>query len=101
MARWIRFQQGSRVGIGTLDGDAIAVHEGDLFDAPRPTGETLDLAVVKVLIPCIAPKMICLWNNFAANAQKQNLPQPAEPLWFIKAATSYLARRTDQTAALL
>lgn len=91
MARWIRFQHGNRIAIGTLDGQSIAVHDGDLFARPAPTGETLDLAAVTVLIPCIAPKMICLWNNFAANAQKQNLPQPAEPLWFIKGSNSYLA----------
>jgi 2-keto-4-pentenoate hydratase/2-oxohepta-3-ene-1,7-dioic acid hydratase in catechol pathway len=91
MVRWIRFQHGNRIGFGTLDGDSIAVHDGDLFDSPAPSGETLDLASVKVLIPCVPPKMICLWNNFAANAQKQNLPRPAEPLWFIKGSNSYLA----------
>ena len=91
MAHWIRFEQGGRIGIGMLGGGTIAVHDGDLFDTPKPTGETLDLAAVKVLIPCVAGKMICLWNNFAANAAKQNLPRPADPLWFVKAASSYLA----------
>jgi 2-keto-4-pentenoate hydratase/2-oxohepta-3-ene-1,7-dioic acid hydratase in catechol pathway len=46
---------------------------------------------VKVLIPCVPGKMICLWNNFAANAAKQNLSRPEEPLWFIKAPTAVLA----------
>jgi 2-keto-4-pentenoate hydratase/2-oxohepta-3-ene-1,7-dioic acid hydratase in catechol pathway len=91
MARWIRFQHGNRIGFGTLDGSTVAVHEGDMFAGAAPTGETLDLGSVKLLIPCIPGKMICLWNNFAANAAKQNLPQPAEPLWFIKADNAYLA----------
>ena len=91
MTRWIRFEHRDRIRVGTLDGSAIAVHDGDLFDNPTPSGETLDLAAVKLLIPCVPRKMICLWNNFAANAAKQNLPQPAEPLWFIKGANAYLA----------
>jgi ketopantoate reductase/2-keto-4-pentenoate hydratase/2-oxohepta-3-ene-1,7-dioic acid hydratase in catechol pathway len=35
--------------------------------------------------------MICLWNNFAANAKKQSLSKPPEPLWFLKAANAFLA----------
>ena len=91
MTRWIRFEHRDRIRIGTIEGSTIAVHDGDLFASPSPSGETLDLAEVKVLIPCVPSKMICLWNNFAANAAKQNLPEPAEPLWFIKGANSYLA----------
>jgi hypothetical protein len=33
MAKWIRFQQGGKTGFGTLEGDNIAVHTGDLFAA--------------------------------------------------------------------
>jgi 2-keto-4-pentenoate hydratase/2-oxohepta-3-ene-1,7-dioic acid hydratase in catechol pathway len=91
MARWIRFQHGNRIAFGTLEGSTISVHEGDMFAGASPSGETLDLASAKLLIPCVPGKMICLWNNFAANAAKQNLPQPAEPLWFIKADNAYLA----------
>ena len=91
MTRWIRFEHRDRIRIGTIEGSTIAIHDGDLFASPSPSGETLDLAEVKVLIPCVPSKMICLWNNFAANAAKQNLPEPAEPLWFIKGANSYLA----------
>jgi 2-keto-4-pentenoate hydratase/2-oxohepta-3-ene-1,7-dioic acid hydratase in catechol pathway len=91
MTRWIRFEHRDRIRTGTIEGSTIAVHDGDLFASPSPSGETLDLAEVKVLIPCVPSKMICLWNNFAANAAKQNLPEPAEPLWFIKGANSYLA----------
>jgi ketopantoate reductase/2-keto-4-pentenoate hydratase/2-oxohepta-3-ene-1,7-dioic acid hydratase in catechol pathway len=61
-----------------------------MFAGSAPTGEKLDLAAVKVLAPCVPGKMIALWNNFAANAKKQDLPKPAEPLWFLKAPNSYL-----------
>src|SRR4051794_25322406 len=31
MAKWIRFEQGGKTGFGTLEGETIAVHTGDLF----------------------------------------------------------------------
>jgi ketopantoate reductase/2-keto-4-pentenoate hydratase/2-oxohepta-3-ene-1,7-dioic acid hydratase in catechol pathway len=91
MTRWIRFDHDDRIRFGTLEGETIAVHEGDMFEGSRPTGETLGLAAVKVLPPCVPGKMICLWNNFAANAKKQSLSKPPEPLWFLKAPNAFLA----------
>src|SRR5271165_1330548 len=91
MTKWIRFEHAGRVDIGTLDGGTIAIHTGDMFAGAAPTNERIELAGVKVLTPCSPSKMVCLWNNFAANAKKQNLPKPAEPLWFLKAPSAYLA----------
>ena len=39
MTRWIRFEQGGKTGFGTLEGDTIAVHDGDLFAGAKPTGD--------------------------------------------------------------
>jgi len=91
MALWLRFARGGTAGFGTLEGDAVRVFAGDLFDAPRPTGETVPLASVRVLTPTWPGKLIGLVNNFRAAAEKQGLPIPAEPLYFLKAQTSYLA----------
>jgi 2-keto-4-pentenoate hydratase/2-oxohepta-3-ene-1,7-dioic acid hydratase in catechol pathway len=91
MTHWIRFEQAGRTGFGTLAEGRIAIHDGDMFAGAKPTGDALDLTAVKVLIPCVPGKMICLWNNFAANAAKQNLPRPEEPLWFLKADNAFLA----------
>lgn len=90
MTQWIRFEQGGAVRFGTLADGEIAVHEGDMFAGNRPTGETVALSAVKALVPCTG-KFICLWNNFGANAAKQGLSQPAEPLWFFKGDNSFLA----------
>jgi len=90
MAQWIRFADGGVVGFGTLDGKRIDVHEGDLFDAPRPTGRSLALDAVEVLTPVAAGKMVALWNNYRALATKLGNPVPPEPLYFIKAASSFL-----------
>src|SRR3954469_23897139 len=52
MTRWIRFEHGGKTGFGTVEGDTIAVHDGDLFAGARPTGKTLKLSEVEVRTPC-------------------------------------------------
>jgi 2-keto-4-pentenoate hydratase/2-oxohepta-3-ene-1,7-dioic acid hydratase in catechol pathway len=91
MAHWLRFARNGEVGFGTLDGDEIAVHEGDMFDGARATGEKAALGEVKVLTPTDPSKLIGLWNNFHAMATKFELSEPDEPLYFIKGHNSYLA----------
>ena len=95
MTHWIRYAAGGVPGFGRLDGTQIAVQSGDMFDAPQPTGRTLPLDAVEVLTPTAAGKMLALWNNFRALAAKLGNPVPPEPLYFIKANSSYLA--TGQT----
>jgi 2-keto-4-pentenoate hydratase/2-oxohepta-3-ene-1,7-dioic acid hydratase in catechol pathway len=75
--------------LGRLEGDTLVVHDGDLFSAPKPTGERLSVAEVTCLPPCMPGKFIGLWNNFRAAAEKGGLAIPAEPLYFIKPTTSY------------
>ncbi len=89
MTKWIRFEQGGKTGIGTLEGDTIALHSGNMFAGAKPTGETLKLSDVQVLTPCDPSKMICLWNNFHQLAAKNDFKEPKEPLWFLKAPNSY------------
>jgi len=89
MTRWIRFEQDGKPGIGTLEGDTIAVHAGDMFAGATPTGQTLNLSDVRLLTPCDPSKMICLWNNFHQLAAKNDFKEPKEPLWFLKAPNSY------------
>lgn len=91
MASWIRYEAGGHAGFGRLDAGTIAVHEGDMFASPQPTGEALALASVRVLTPTAPTKMIALWNNFHALAAKLGQAIPPEPLYFLKAPNSFLA----------
>ena len=91
MARWMRFEHQGQIGFGTLDGETIAVHERNMFEDPRPTGESLALGGVKVLTPCTPSKMVCLWNNFHALAAQLKVPDPDEPLYFLKSPSAFLA----------
>ncbi len=91
MAQWIAFFQGGEHGFGQVEGDRVIVCEGDMFAAPRPTGTELALADISFDLPCRPGKFIALWNNYHAQAAKQNLAIPAEPLYFIKTPNSYCA----------
>ena len=91
MRRWIRFEHKGESGFGTVDGGTVRVHEGGMFAAPAATGRTLALDAVKVLTPTEPSKMIALWNNFHALAQKLEMPISEEPLYLIKTSNSFLA----------
>jgi len=91
MAHWIRFEHDGKTGFGTLDGETINVHSGDMFASPQATGETLSLDAVKMLTPSQPSKMICLWNNFHALAARLKVQAPDEPLYLMKSPSAFLA----------
>lgn len=90
MTHWLRFEHANQPGFGSLDTGIITVFEGDLFDNPWPTGQTLALREVRLLTPSLASKVIGLWNNYHELAEKLGQAIPAEPLYFIKTSNSYL-----------
>ena len=88
---WMRYEFNGQAGFGLLEGEHIAACSGDMFGVYTRTEESLLLSSVTSLIPCVPSKLIGLWNNYHAQAAKQGLTIPEEPLWFIKAASSYCA----------
>lgn len=95
MTHWIRYEYEGEIGFGTVNDGGIAVHDGDMFNAPHDTGENLALESVTPLIPAEPSKLICLWNNLRAQSEKLELPHPGRPWCFIKTPNTYLA--TGQT----
>ncbi len=91
MTQWIRFKHNEDTKFGTLDDGQIAVHTGTMFDGPTPTSESISLSSVEVLAPCLPTKIMGLWNNFGAAAEKNDLERPPEPLYFYKPASGILA----------
>ena len=91
MALWIRFEADGVAGFGQLEAGTISVWHGDMFDQPINSGHALPAESVRILLPCNPTKFIGLWNNYHAQAAKQGLSIPAEPLYFFKAASSYCA----------
>jgi len=91
--KWLRFRYAGRTGFGSLDGAHVQVHAGSMFDSPQPTDERLPLEAIEWLVPCTPSKLIGLWNNFGALAEKNGWARPSEPLYFLKATSSLSAHR--------
>ena len=100
--RWMRFSRPGRPGtpLGQVEGDTVRVFEGDLFDQPRPTGEQLPLAGLTFAPPCRPGKIVGLWNNFRAAADRNGWAHPAEPLYFLKSPGSAAAHEQARKSAM-
>jgi 2-keto-4-pentenoate hydratase/2-oxohepta-3-ene-1,7-dioic acid hydratase in catechol pathway len=84
MTLWVRFARDGAEGFGTLDGESIAIHAGEMLGDAAPTGESVPLASVRLLAPVRPGAFIGLWNNFHAAAAKQGNAIPEFPLYFLK-----------------
>ena len=91
MANWVRVAHQGRECFGLLEGDNVRVHTGDLFDAPRPSGESIAIGAATWLTPCVPSKMVALVDNYHALVAKLGHAVPAEPLYFLKGNNSFLA----------
>ena len=87
--KWLRYSHQGQVGLGQLVGDTLHVHQGSMFENLQPTGVTLPLSDLEVLAPCQPTKVLALWNNFKAAAEKNGWSAPTEPLYFLKSPNSY------------
>ncbi|MCC6717871.1 MAG: fumarylacetoacetate hydrolase family protein [Acetobacteraceae bacterium] len=89
MAKWVRVAHGGGGAFGLLaDNGAVAIHRGDMFDRPSPTGEIVPPEAVRLRAPVRPGKFIGLWNNFHELAHKQGNTIPTEPLFFLKSPAS-------------
>jgi 2-keto-4-pentenoate hydratase/2-oxohepta-3-ene-1,7-dioic acid hydratase in catechol pathway len=89
--QWMRFDYHGATGFGVLEGERVRRFQGDMFETALATDETFDLAAVRWLPPCQPGKIIGLWNNFRAAAEKNGWAQPVEPLYFLKSPGSISA----------
>lgn len=90
MTAWVRFMRGETESFGVLRGEVIDLHDGNMFAAPRPTGESAPLESVCLLPPVRPGVFIGLWNNFHELAAKLGAAIPSEPLYFLKSPRSLL-----------
>ncbi len=47
--KWIRFERTGQIGFGTLEGDTVHEHGGDMFGRPESMGRRFPLAEVRLL----------------------------------------------------
>jgi 2-keto-4-pentenoate hydratase/2-oxohepta-3-ene-1,7-dioic acid hydratase in catechol pathway len=91
VTHWIRYRHRGEIGFGTLDGDVIREHVGDMFAKPETSARAIARTEVELLAPTSPSKIIALWNNFHALAAKLAVSEPAEPLYLLKAPSSVTA----------
>src|SRR5437588_88306 len=91
MTLWARVTHEGRECFGTVEGDTLRLHAGNMLANPRPTGESIPLSAAKLLTPTTPSKMVALVDNYHALVAKLNHAVPAEPLYFLKAGNSFLA----------
>jgi 2-keto-4-pentenoate hydratase/2-oxohepta-3-ene-1,7-dioic acid hydratase in catechol pathway len=91
MPLWGRVIHDGRECFGTIDGEAMLLHEGDMLADPRPTGQSIPLNGARLLTPTSPSKMVALVDNYRALVAKLNHAVPAEPLYFLKANNSFIA----------
>ena len=89
MTRWVRYRSAGAEGFGSLEGSQISEHRGDLFENPEPTGVISDIPDVEILTPVQPSKMVAMANNFHALIEKFNHTVPEDPLYFLKANSSF------------
>lgn len=90
--KWMAFEHQGVTAIGRLvDGDRVQAHAGTLFDPQDAVGAPLALADVAWRAPCRPGKIIGLWNNFRAAAEKNGWGVPADPLYFLKSPSALAA----------
>jgi 2-keto-4-pentenoate hydratase/2-oxohepta-3-ene-1,7-dioic acid hydratase in catechol pathway len=89
MTNWTRFNHKESGGFGTLEGTILAEYEGNMFADPQRTGRQFDLAEVKLMTPVEPSKMIAMANNFHPLIEKLGLTVPEDPLYFLKANSSF------------
>ncbi len=104
MTRWLRFDDAGKARCGVVEGDQVALHEGDLScdlarALPARSGDRRPLAGLRWLPPCQPRKVMGLWNNFRAAADKNGWPHPVEPLYFLK-SPDCLSAHEQSIAAL-
>ena len=91
MTQWLRCLHEGQAVHGVVQDASVQLHSGAPWANPQPTGQVLPLEGLQWLPPCVPGKVIGLWNNFRAAAEKNGWATPAEPLYFLKSPHSAAA----------
>lgn len=89
MTNWIRYVHDGAVGFGAVADGTITEHTGDIYAEPEPTQRRISLDAVRLLTPTEPSKMVAMANNFHALIEKFGMTVPEDPLYFLKANSSF------------
>ena len=86
----VRFSHNDRIKYGVLTGTAVCEYIGSPFDDFKETDHYFLLSEIKLLAPCLPQKIVALGVNYRSHGKEMNHKPPAEPLIFLKPATSVI-----------
>lgn len=78
VTRYVRFQRGSTMAYGVLEGDIIREIRGDLFGKHEVARTRHKLPEVKLLCPCEPTKILAIGFNYALEIGKRKPPEKPE-----------------------
>ena len=93
VTRYVRYAVGDRVSFGVLEGETIRELSGDLFSAPRPSGQTRRLGEVRLLAPVVPGKVIAVGLNYLTHLGER--PSATYPGLFAKLPSSIVGPGAD------
>ena len=74
---YVRSRRGSATSYGILEGDSITEMRGDLFSG-KPGSTKHKLADVKLLTPCVPPKVLAVGLNYKSHIGARPAPKAPE-----------------------
>jgi 2-keto-4-pentenoate hydratase/2-oxohepta-3-ene-1,7-dioic acid hydratase in catechol pathway len=83
--RYVRFQAGSKIAYGVLDGDTVRELPGSYLKYDKPKGATHPLSKVTLLAPVDPPKVLAVGLNYKSHIG--NRKPPENPELFFKPTT--------------
>ena len=86
MSVYARYEYQGAVRFGILNRGRIAELQDGLFDAPTTTGRELSLEEVRLLAPCVPPKILAVGLNYRSHLGTR--PAPKNPGIFYKPISS-------------
>lgn len=94
---WCRIEVAGQPCVGRLQGETIALCDGELLDRPKPNGKTVAVTDACWLPPVEPRQFLGLWNNFHERQQKEGTRIPDFPLFFVKLGESLSAHQRPIT----
>ena len=92
---YVRYELGTNVSYGVLEGETIHELRGDIFDSIERTGDTVALSAVRVLAPTAPKKVIAIGFNYGSHLGEAD--PAAEPGVFTKHPTSVIPHEDEIT----
>jgi 2-keto-4-pentenoate hydratase/2-oxohepta-3-ene-1,7-dioic acid hydratase in catechol pathway len=86
--RIVRYEKDAQVQYGIWEDDRIRQMSGSPFGDWKPEPRTHRVAEVRLLVPVVPTKILCVGLNFRDHITEVGLPTPAAPAHFLKPLTA-------------